>query len=98
MKIKKPARPPAQGQCNTDATLRAGGKYQRGGGSWGPGHAMNGGDCYRRSDRSAQYHCKPSFRLKFSKQFPLNAALETMFRFPADKQSCNSVPKFVLNV
>ena len=29
-----------------------GGKYQRGGGQWGPGHAQQGGDCYRRGDRS----------------------------------------------
>ena len=74
-----------------------GGKYQRGGGSWGHGHAMEGGDCYRGSDRSAQYHCKPSFRPKFSKDFPLDGAFDTLFRYPADKQSCNSVRKFVLN-
>ena len=76
-----------------------GGKYQRGGGQWGPGHAQQGGDCYRGGDRRrAQYHCKPSFRLKFSREAPLNSAFETMFRFPGDKQSCNSVRKFVLNV
>ena len=59
---------------------------------------MEGGDCYRRDDRRAQYHCKPSFRLKFSKDAPLSAGVETLFRYPADKQSCNSVRKFVLNV
>ena len=59
---------------------------------------MEGGDCYRRDDRQAQYHCKPSFRLKFSSDAPLNSAVETLFRYPADKQSCNRVRKFVLNV
>ena len=74
-----------------------GGKFQRGGGQWGPGHAMEGGDCYRRDDPGAQFKCKPSFRLKFSKDAPLNSAVDTLFRYPADKQSCSSVRKFVLN-
>eukprot|EP01043_Picozoa_sp_COSAG02_P065470 COSAG02_NODE_9890_length_2082_cov_1.607665_2_plen_77_part_00 len=59
---------------------------------------MEGGDCYRSGDTQALYKCKPSFRLKFSKDAPLNSKIDTLFRYPADKQSCNSVRKFTLNV
>ena len=47
---------------------------------------------------SAEFKCKPSFRLKFSKHSPFNAAFDTLYRYPADKQqACNNPRKFVLN-
>ena len=51
----------------------------------------------RRDDDTAEFRCKPSFRLKFSKERPYNAVFDTLYRFPADKQRCNDPHKFVLN-
>lgn len=79
-----------------------GGKYQRGGGLWdgeagrdgSTQHDMEGGNCYRRSDRTAEFKCKPSFRYKFDKKSPYNAVFDTLFRYPADKQRCNDPREF----
>jgi len=72
-----------------------GGKYQRNGGRWGTSAdqaSTRGGDCYlaRAHDRDAPYKCKPSFRLKLSKDDPLSKVFpEGLFRFPIAKRSCN---------
>ena len=77
-----------------------GGMYQRGGGHWGSnvndGSGLRGGDCYRRNDPAADFPCKPSFRIKFSKHSPFNSAFDQLYRFPADKQRCNDPAKFIL--
>jgi hypothetical protein len=83
----------------------AGGKFQRGNGRWdgepdrqgNTKHDMEGGNCYRRGDDTAEFKCKPSFRYKFDKHNPYNAVFDTLFRFPEDKQRCNDPRKFILN-
>ena len=62
----------------------------------GDGSGLRGRDCFLKGDAAAAFKCKPSWRLRFGKRHPFNAAFGALFRFPAGKQRCNDPRALVL--